>query len=463
MGPVDEVVCARCGDGPLLAGTGLGLEVEITATVDAWLEGGGWWRLVAVGGFGVPWLRARDVAVHRVDPALRAATVDRLRARRVGGQLTSADVRRTAAGLGVDERTVWRWLARDRDDPVRRCYELIEDDIAAFYAWRGNVAAAHRARVRGGATGLPSLATFQRAFAAQLSPGERAAAVDGVEGRRRHEVFLRWVPDRRNALWEGDHKELPVLVMAPRARQPRKPWVTLFVEAYSRLIVGWALSLHPTSAHVLAALRAGIVVDPVRGPFGGLPERLRPDNGLEFAAAALRRSCAALGRELAPTPAYTPHGKGKVERVNRTLDQEFLCGLPFYTEGPRGADGHLFGPDAAPMRLELFCQLFAEWVTAYNTERVHAELGETPLQRWQRDATPLREVPTEQSPVAGDAAHVSVQSGRLPHLARHQRRRREPLARLPSSRLGGARLPHAPDHRGQTRPCHDQQHTGRAR
>jgi hypothetical protein len=26
-----------------------------------------------------------------------------------------------------------------------------------------------------------------------------------------------------------------------------------------------------------------IVVDPDRGPFGGLPERLRPDNGLGFA------------------------------------------------------------------------------------------------------------------------------------------------------------------------------------
>ncbi|MDA8302471.1 MAG: hypothetical protein M0005_13250 [Actinomycetota bacterium] len=48
---------------------------------------------------------------------------------------------------------------------------------------------------------------------------------------------------------------------------------------------------------VLAALRQGIVVDPDRGPFGGLPERLRPDNGLEFAAKAIERSCAALGIE----------------------------------------------------------------------------------------------------------------------------------------------------------------------
>lgn len=335
--------------------------------------------------------------MSRVDPELRAATVARLRGLRAAGELTSADVRRTAAGLGVDERSVWRWLAQDGDDrPVRRRYELTEGDVDAFYDWRGNVAAVHRARAAAGATGLPSLATLQRAFAEQLTPGERADAVDGTEGRRRHQVYLRWAPDRRNALWEADHKELPVLVMAPRAQQPRKPWVTLFIEAYSRLIMGWALSLHPNAAVVLAALRRGIVVDPARGPFGGLPEKLVPDNGLEFAAAALRRSSAALGIELAPTPKYQGYAKGKVERVNRTLDQEFLSGLPFHTHGARAADGHLFGPDVAPMGLELFCELFAEWVTRYNTERVHTELGASPLARWNTDATPLREVPTEQ-------------------------------------------------------------------
>ncbi len=95
------------------------------------------------------------------------------------------------------------------------------------------------------------------AFTRDLTPGERAAVVDGTEGRRRHQVYLRWAPDRRNALWEADHKELPVLVMAPRAQQPRKPWVTLFVDGFSRLIMGWALSLHPNAAVVLAALRRG--------------------------------------------------------------------------------------------------------------------------------------------------------------------------------------------------------------
>lgn len=237
--------------------------------------------------------------MSRVDPQVRAAVIDRLRAARAVGSLTSADVRRVAADVGVDERTVWRWLA-GADDPARRearGYQLTERDIAAFHDRRGNAAAAWRALVAEGSPGLPSLATLQRAFATQLTPGQRAAARDGVEGRRRHEVYLRWAPTGRNALWEGDHVELPVLVLAPRAQRPVKPWATLFIDGFSRLIIGWA----------------GMVIDPERGHFGGLPEVLRPDNGLEFAAGAIRRSCAALGIELRPTPAYQGYSKGKVE------------------------------------------------------------------------------------------------------------------------------------------------------
>jgi len=72
------------------------------------------------------------------------------------------------------------------------------------------------------------------------------------------------------------------------------------------------LSRYPNAAVVLAALRRAMVVDAERGPFAGQPEVMRPDNGLEFAAGAIRRSRAALGVELLPTSAYKRYRKGKV-------------------------------------------------------------------------------------------------------------------------------------------------------
>jgi putative transposase len=334
---------------------------------------------------------------RHVGPELKRLLVARLREQRAGGEPTSTSVRDTAAAMGVSERSVWGWLASETQSRKPRTrYEVTEADRDAYWAWRGNVAAVHRDRVAAGAV-MPSLQTLYEAFARAITPAERAAVADGVEGRRRHEVYLRWAPAARNALWEADHVEIPVLVVPPPpAHKPCKPWATLFVDGFSRLVMGWALSLVPTSAVVLAALRQGIVVDPDRGPFGGLPERLRPDNGLEFAAKAIERSCAALGVELDPAPPYQGYSKGKVERVNRSMDQEFLSGLPFYTGGPRAADGHLFGPGTDPMSLSLFVDHFAQWVRHYNTTRAHSELGETPLARWLADATPLREVPAEQ-------------------------------------------------------------------
>ena len=339
--------------------------------------------------------------MRQVDPQVRAALVARLLALRGGGESLSLEVRRAAAGLGVSDRTVWRWLGRGEDDDAqqrrrRPRYEITDADRQDYADWSGNIAALRRARAAAGQP-VPSLRTLQQAFARQLSPGERAGLVKGVAGRRRHEVYLRWEPACRNARWETDHKELPVLVTPPRGRRPVKPWVTAFLDCYSRLIMGWALSLRPDSATVLAAMRRALVVDPERGPFGGVPRVLVPDGGLEFATTALARVCATLGTTFAPTDAYAPFQKGKLERANRTVDQELLSGLPFYTEGPRAANGKLYGPDAAPMTLALFAGRFAEWVTAYNTTRPHSALGgQTPLQRWEADPTPIQEVPAGQ-------------------------------------------------------------------
>lgn len=307
------------------------------------------------------------------------------------------EVRRAAAALSVGESTVWRWLAADDDLPRTRArYELTEADRDDYLDWRGNIAALRRARLARGEP-VPPLRTLQRAFARDLSPAQAAFAVDGVEGRRRHEVYLRWEPVRRNALWEADHKQLPVHVLMKRAIRPIMPWVTIFLDGFSRLIMGWALSAQPNTGTVLAALRQGMVIDPERGPFGGVPEVLRPDNGLEFVNNTLRRVCGIIGSELRPAPPWVPTGKGKVERVNRTAEQTLVCGLPFYTDGPRAADGRLFGPDTPPMTFELFVDLFAAWVTDYNTVRPHRALGgQTPLQRWNSDPSPIRVIPAEE-------------------------------------------------------------------
>jgi putative transposase len=109
---------------------------------------------------------------------------------------------------------------------------------------------------------------------------------------------------------------------------------------------------------------------------------------------------------------FTPHRKGKIERLHLTIEQTLLCGLPGYTKGPRDAAGRLHGPlsdrardraaaehaaergGVGPMRLERFvAERFVPWVAWYNTERPHSMLdGLTPLQAWTADDTVLHRV-----------------------------------------------------------------------
>jgi putative transposase len=88
----------------------------------------------------------------RPDQERRRAAVERLGQLRAAGELTAAHVRLAASGLGVRERTVWRWLSLAAGQPGapapagRVPYRLSEADREAYARYRGNVAAVHRAR-----------------------------------------------------------------------------------------------------------------------------------------------------------------------------------------------------------------------------------------------------------------------------------------------------------------------------
>ncbi|WP_242911480.1 Mu transposase C-terminal domain-containing protein [Actinomadura terrae] len=378
----------------------------------------------------------------------REATTVRLRHLRQAGDLSAEHVRLAASGLGITERTVWRWLAtpeQGRKPQGRAPYRLTDTDREAYAYFRGNVAAVHRARtaavsgsgsaaeVRAAGVAVPdflragwadaaavSLRTLQESFARELTPAERAAWRTGEEGRRVASVYLTRAPAHRNQIWELDHKQLPVLVLPPRGTAVC-PWLTTIVDDGTRALVGWAISLTPHAGTVLTAIRMALVYDPARGPFGAVPASFRIDRGLEFAARAVGDVFAALCVTGHRLPAYQPHRKGKVERLHATIDTTLMSGLPGFTGGPRDAAGKLYGPlddraaarararaadpgtggagEAAvrPMRIERFAETFASWARWYNTERPHTGLGgRTPAQAWSEDTTALVRIGAEQ-------------------------------------------------------------------
>jgi putative transposase len=80
--------------------------------------------------------------------------------------------------------------------------------------------------------------------------------------------------------------------------------------------------------------------------------------------------------------------EGKIERLNRTIEQELLPGLPGWTGGPRDVRGRL--AEQTRWTLGRFVAVFAEWVSEYNTRRAHTALaGRAPLEAWRSDPTPV--------------------------------------------------------------------------
>ncbi|MGI8846350.1 MAG: Mu transposase C-terminal domain-containing protein, partial [Thermoleophilaceae bacterium] len=230
---------------------------------------------------------------------------------------------------------------------------------------------------------------FRRARESDLPQTKLSHTHKGKNARRRYEVYRRWEPAARNEVWEADHAQLDLHVLPLRGQRLARPWLTVIEDGFSRLVMGWALSLQPTTAEVLAAMREAIVVDLDRGPWGGVPQLIRFDGGREFLAKAVTRAAGELGCAALPTAAYSPHQKGKVERFHRTLGEGLIATLPHYTAGPRKRNGALYAQPAALTLPQLQARL-RDFIDDYNAGRPHGSLeGQTPAQKWASSAAPL--------------------------------------------------------------------------
>ncbi|MFP8963229.1 Mu transposase C-terminal domain-containing protein [Streptomyces nanhaiensis] len=321
------------------------------------------------------------------------------------GELTSAHVRLVASSVGRSERTVWRWLAAARNEgrlarrPVVRFTVTAEiRRLLALYggnASRLHAELAERARTDPSAAPVPSLSTLHRAIRRDLSRGERAGLKSGEAARRAHDVFGKRPPTHRNAVWEGDHKHLPVEVDVEG--ELVTPWVTWFIDCATKVITGAAVTAHaPSRDAVLASLRIAISRAEPFGPIGGLPGCLRVDRGREFLCEAVTVAMGAFAVPVTDLPAHSPHLKGTIEALNDAVEEMFLVTLPRYTHRQKLPGGRLADPDAPPLAFEAFVGLLLEWVRWWNTSHQPAALGgKTPLEAWQADPTPITDVPDQ--------------------------------------------------------------------
>ena len=175
---------------------------------------------------------------------------------------------------------------------------------------------------------------------AQLDPWEvdRARWGRRIADRRHSPSSRQHLARRILERVEIDHSPLK-LVVGTEAGPIGQPWLTVLIDYYSRMIVGFCVGFEPPSyAVIMEALRQAILpkayvadrFSRVRGtwPCFGIPEKLVCDRGSDLTSKDLEQAAFQLNMELDFNPPRTPHFKGTVESFFDSLNDHLIASLP---------------------------------------------------------------------------------------------------------------------------------------
>ena len=159
--------------------------------------------------------------------------------------------------------------------------------------------------------------------------------------------WKRFVASCPNELWQMDIRG-PVLV------DDKRVYILVIIDDYSRYLV-WC----EMYTSILSETASGVLYH-IYSTTSRKPKKLLLDNAPQFRE-EFEKNCEKLGIVVVHTPPYYPQCKGKVERVIRTLNEEYLpLGSVFY--------------DHAALLPE-----FRDW---YNNQRYHMGIRGIPAQRY---------------------------------------------------------------------------------
>jgi putative transposase len=139
---------------------------------------------------------------------------------------------------------------------------------------------------------------------------------------------------------EIDHTKMDMLIIDPVMRLPvGRPWLSIALDVYTKLILGWYISFNPPSyLSVMQCLRHAIAPKTyIKKQYPnivnawdayGLPELIVVDNGPEFHSTHFEDACLQLGINIHYAPPKQGKYKGSIERWFRTHNQQLLHSQP---------------------------------------------------------------------------------------------------------------------------------------
>lgn len=224
----------------------------------------------------------------------------------------------------------------------------------------------------------PSYATVH-SVVRSLEPGLVTLAHEGSKAyREAFDLIYRREAQRPNEIWQADHTLLDVW-LADDEGKPKKPWLTIILDDYSRVAAAYFLTFKaPSALNTSLALRQAIwrKSDP-RWHVCGIPDTFYTDHGSDFTSRHMEQVSADLKMELVFSIPGAPRGRGRIERFFKTVNLMFLMALPGYA--PEGAP-----PPAGKLLslAELDARFRAFLLDEYHV-RLHGGTDMAPQDRWE--------------------------------------------------------------------------------
>lgn len=170
--------------------------------------------------------------------------------------------------------------------------------------------------------------------------------------------------DAFGRLWQADTYEAGEITENGKTQTV---YIIAVIDDHSRVLVGAQAFYHDNAANFQIVLKQAVASY-------GRPERLYVDNGSPYANKQLSLICVSIGTVLIHTKVKDPQAKGKVERLNESIQTEFIDTIDL-------KDYH---------SLKEFNADLADFVCKYNRTPHKGINKEKPLDRWRRTGQDMR-------------------------------------------------------------------------
>lgn len=190
-----------------------------------------------------------------------------------------------------------------------------------------------------------------------------------------------------------DHTPVDLILVDDQHRKPiGRPYLTLAIDVYSRMITGYYLSLDAPSITSVAMCLARSILpkDKLLSEHGiknaewnnfGYPQKIHVDNAAEFQSNTFAQSCALHGIQLEFRPIGRTHYGGHIERLIGTNMRE-VHSIPGTTFSNIKQRDTYDSEKEASMTFSEFEAWLITFISKVYHKRVHKGIGRSPAEQW---------------------------------------------------------------------------------